>query len=162
MKLKQIKTQAQKGFTMIELVIVIAILGILAAFALPRFANFSQNSSDAAARSVAGTLNASMGIVKAKYIAGGSTGTTVDIDGNAATTNDIVKVTSTGDINWMAVDCPKMIGALLTNTNGLTIPNTSAGSPNDCGIFGVNGGNYIVNIGNTGLSIFSGGRFITP
>lgn len=31
--------KSQSGFTLIELVVVIAILGILAGFALPRFAN---------------------------------------------------------------------------------------------------------------------------
>lgn len=55
-KLNAIKAKTQKGFTLIELMITVAIVGILAAVALPAYQNYTIRAQAAEAISLAGGL----------------------------------------------------------------------------------------------------------
>lgn len=79
----------QVGFTLIELVVVIVILGLLAAAALPRFINVTEDARISSVNGVAGGLRAAAALSQAQYVVNGDTAaTTVSMSGQAVTVLD--------------------------------------------------------------------------
>jgi len=92
----------EKGFTLIELVMIIIILGILAAVAIPRFVNLREEADQANANAVIGALNSTAAIIFASHV----TGTTnVCAEGATIATDEELAACLDGGLpaNW-AVD----------------------------------------------------------
>lgn len=105
----------QNGFTMIELIVVIVILGILAAAALPKFLNLRGDASRSTVDGIAGSLNSAMAVNRAGCLT----------RNNAVTPNVCVAITNCSN-GWSLIQGGQTAGYTITDLAIPAPPGTSA------------------------------------
>ncbi len=115
--------KAQQGFTLIELVMVIVILGVLAAVAIPKFIDLKSDASAASVQGVAGALSSGSAINYSLYSAKGTSGSTAG--------SGIVKLVSSCDTakSTLQGEAFPTSGGAYTATGTFS---TTAGAVNAC------------------------------
>jgi type IV pilus assembly protein PilA len=96
--------QAQKGFTLIELMIVVAIIGILAAIAIPAYQDYTIRAQASEGLAMASAAKASV----SEFFA--DRGTWPDDDGAGA-----------GDLGWTAPPAGKYVDNIIVDQGNITI-----------------------------------------
>jgi MSHA pilin protein MshA len=87
------KINKQAGFTLIELIMVIVILGVLAAFALPRFADLGTDARKSSIQALGGAIKAAANIAHSKQLAtGAADDAPVDLDGATGAGKNVTMV----------------------------------------------------------------------
>lgn len=142
---KNLVARAQRGFTLIELMIVVAIIGILAAIALPAYQDYTIRAKVSEGLSLASSPKLAM---SEGWQSGGTVGITAAADGYMAATNANSRTSKyVGSVTATNAAPFNIVVAFAGNAaNGITAINgqTLILSPNVAGAIPVDGVNGVI------------------
>ncbi|MBF7073696.1 prepilin-type N-terminal cleavage/methylation domain-containing protein [Glaciecola sp. MH2013] len=129
------RSHSQRGFTLIELVIVVVLLGLLGAVAIPRFLDVPREAEDATVEGVAGGFATGVGLVRAQWELearpknnNGANLSSVTIEGIAVgvdgdtgyPTGQLNNDASSEDENMSALDCESIFNLIMQSAPSIT------------------------------------------
>lgn len=133
------KHTAQSGFTLIELIVVIVILGILAATALPRFVGLQGDARLAKAQAILGSIRSAAALAHSASLARSLPATAVNMEGtnvtmvNSYPTADTNGIVAAAQLNAAADNLTFSAGGAPAGST-ITIDINGATTPSNCRI----------------------------